>query len=339
MKRIILKCIVMVTLMVLSTNAATISGTVKDSASKAELSGMLVTLKMPGARGAVVKDTTDAKGAFSFTADSVSGTFNLRITDMAANANYPDRDTSLKVTATGSATVTIVLAKILKTTISGVVGDSGKNAAPIPGAVVALKSTSGTAIGVDTTAADGKFEFKNVTSGKYFLSASAPKYLKRTLSGDTIKVTSDQPITRNFNLIAIIYGALSGIVTSSDSVAAPVKGVVVALKPIASPASAGYKDTTGDDGSYKFDSVETGAYFISVAAHGYVSKTMSDTVKIADMSPVAKNLKITAIIYCTVSGIIQSDSASPAPIKGATVTLRSAAAFTGGRKATTGEDG
>ncbi len=318
----------------LSAHAATVSGVVKDSASAAPIAGIYVSLRTQTFTFA--RDTTDASGAYTLATDS-TGAMIVRARDIGASANYTQKDTSVTLAASDAKTINLQLAKIPKTTVSGIVRADSAAGAPIAGAVVTLRS--GGAMGrLDTTDADGKYQFDNVTMGNYFLSASAARFITNNL-GDTIKLTTETPATKNIVLVPIVYSAVSGIIGTDAAPSAPIAGAIVSVRTPGFGGSFLRRDTTGADGKYQFDSLPTGSYILGITAEKYLPLVASDTIKLTSSAPATKNITLTAIVYAVISGIVGDDAATSAPIAGAVVTLRSASTMFGGLKDTTGSDG
>jgi hypothetical protein len=318
----------------LSVDAATVSGVVKDSASGTPLTGIYVSFRTTSSSQAFARDTTDATGAYSLTTDSV-GTFILRARDLAAGSLYSQKDSSVAIAATDAKTIDIMLAKTPSATVSGMIGDEASSGSPIAGATVQLRSTSyGGATLKDTTGADGKYEI-SVPTGSFILSASAAHYVTKTLS-DTIKVTTSDPITKNIDLTAIVYGSVSGMIGDEASSGSPITGAIVTLRQAVLAGALSLKDTTAADGKYQFDSVPTGNYILTATTTGYVPYT-SDTVKITSSEPVTKNIDMSLIVYTTISGMIGDEASSGSPINGAFVLLRSSGMTS--KRDTTAADG
>jgi large repetitive protein len=318
MERTLKSVFVFIAATVLSVDAATVSGVVKDSASGAPISGIYVSLRTPTTT--LARDTTDATGVYTLTTDSI-GSIIVRARELAADANYPQKDSTVTLAMSDSKTINLLLAKIPKATLSGVVLADSATGAALAGVFVTLRS--GMTSRLDTTGADGKYQFDNVTLGNYFVSASLAKYVTNNLS-DTIKLTTITPVTKDIVLKSIVYSAVTGIIGSDATPSAPIAGAIVTLRSAIYTGGITRRDTTGDDGKYQFDSLPTGNYLLGITAVKFVSIVASDTIKLTTSAPATHNITMTAIIYASVSGIVVDDATPSAPITGAIVTLRPA---------------
>jgi hypothetical protein len=284
-----------------------VSGIVSDSATGTALAGAVVSL---GSGMNSERDTTGADGAFSF--DSVrSGNQTLSVTKV----NYNNKTVQLTV---GSAAVTanVALVAIAYGSISGVVTDTATGL-PITGAIVRIGNGT---TQIDTTGADGAFSITNVRTGSQTVRASASKYTQKTAQ---VTVTANTAATANFALVAMTFGAVSGVVTDSAK-ATPLAGAIVRIGTLI--------DTTGADGAYSFTEVQTGSQTVQVTCAKYTGKSAQVTIA---ATPVTQNFALIAIVYGSISGVI-TDSAKATPLAGAIVRIGNGM---NGRVDTTGADG
>jgi hypothetical protein len=276
-----------------------VSGIVSDSATGTALAGAVVSL---GSGMTAERDTTGADGAFSF--DSIrSGSQTLSV----SIANYNSKTVQLTV---GSAAVTanVALVAIVYGSVSGVVTDTATGL-PITGAIVRIGNST---TQIDTTGADGAFSIANVRTGNQTIRASASKYTTKTAQ---VTVTANTAATANFALTAIIYSAVSGIITDSAK-ATPLAGAIVRI----GNGMNGRVDTTGADGVYAIADVAVGNQIISVTCAKYAGKTAQ--VAVADTTPVKKDFALVALVITSVSGIV-TDSAKGTPLAGVEVRIGS----------------
>jgi len=150
-----------VALSILSVEAATVSGVVKEGDSTgAAVDSAIVTLTATGTGGVTLRDTTDATGAYSFSSVSI-GTRQIR----AAKTGYNTMAQSTINIADSTATYTrdLYLVPIVYGSITGTVTDSVAGT-PIEGAKVYLRSTGGGAANLDSamTAANGTYTIAHV---------------------------------------------------------------------------------------------------------------------------------------------------------------------------------
>jgi hypothetical protein len=276
-----------------------VSGVVSDSATGTALTGAVVSL---GSGMTAERDTTGADGAFSF--DSIrSGSQTLSV----SMANYNSKTVQLTV---GSAAVTanVALVATVYGSVSGVVTDTATGL-PITGAIVRIGNST---TQIDTTGADGAFSIANVRTGNQTVRASASKYTTKTAQ---VTVTANTAATANFALAAIIYSAVSGVITDSAK-ATPLAGAIVRI----GNGMNGRVDTTGADGVYTFADVQVGNQIISVTCAKYAGKTAQ--VAVADTTPVKKDFALVALVITSVSGIV-TDSAKGTPLAGVEVRIGS----------------
>jgi hypothetical protein len=286
---------------------ATVTGTVTDSVTGALMSGIVVTLR--SGIGAARLDTTGGNGVYSF--DSVA---NGNYTVSATVVGYVAK--TLNVTAAGAPTITVnlPLVPIVNATVTGTITDSVAGT-PVTGVAVAFRATNGGATRRDTTAANGVYSFDSVTNGTYTVTATAAGYISQTIN---VTAAGALTITANIRLVKIVYATVTGTVTDSGT-GALMSGIVVTLRAgIGAPRTA----TTIGTGVYTFDSVTTGAFSVSAAAAGYLTKTVNDTVKVTGTKTI--NLPLVQIQFSTLTGTV-SDSATGALMSGIVVTLRPAA--------------
>jgi hypothetical protein len=293
-------CLFLVAGMGAANAAVTLSGTVSDTSGKA-LDSIRVSLQAPGSTS-FARDTTGTDGVFSISSDSTTGTYVLKSTSLGSSSYTTKYDT---IVLSGKDTAGLVLkmvavAAAVKSSVSGKVDSAGSDKA-LSGAVVTLRSSSGSTSTKDTTAADGTYSFASVTTGIYTISVAATGYTTKSLT-DTVTETPD---TVNVSLVATVTSTVSGKVDSAGSGKA-LSGAIVTLR--SSSGSTSIKDTTAADGTYSFASVTTGIYTISVAATGYTTKSLTDTVT---ATPDTVNVSLVvpvAAMTITISGTVSDSS-------------------------------
>jgi hypothetical protein len=218
--------------------------------------------------------------------------------------------------------------------VSGTV-DSAGSAKLVSGAIVTLRSTGGgggTTLR-DTTGADGAYSFANVTAGIYTLSVSATGYTTRSVT-DTVTA---EPSTVNVSLVATIVSTVSGTVDSAGSAKLLSGAIVTLTRSGGGGGGTTLRDTTGADGTYSFANVTAGVYTVNVAATGYTTRSVTDTVT---AEPSTVDVSLVAVVVSTVSGKIDS-AGSATLLSGAIVTLRRSGGGGGAAtlRDTTGADG
>jgi hypothetical protein len=314
MQKSLAKAIFSVGLLIGSTQAATISGTVTDSTAQTPVSNVIVQVR--SGSQVLAADTTDAQGAYSITAGD-SGRVTVRAS-LSGTYNSKSIDTTLTATPY---TLDFSLAKIITSTISGVITDSATGTA-LAGVIVRLGTGGGgSSTARDTTGEDGAFSFTNVRTGEQTLQASLTGYISKSI---TATVSSADLVTANIAIVKIIYAKVSGVIKDSTT-GAFLAGVAVRL----GSGGTSRRDTTGEDGAYSFDSVASGTQSIQVSKSQYTTKTVQ--VTISSSEPVTADVLMNGVTYVIVSGIV-SDSAAGTALAGAVVSL-------GGVRDTTGTDG
>lgn len=129
--------------------------------------------------------------------------------------------------------------------ISGVVVDAVQ-LSPLPNVSISLTTQSGTAVGTQTTNAQGQFNFQNLANGLYKLSAIVPGY--KPTSADSIVVSQTQGALAFIDLfpadtsLTVQIGAISGIVRDNNG--NPLQGVNVAISATDESLTNGYFAST-----------------------------------------------------------------------------------------------
>ena len=325
---------VFLSIALLSADAATISGMIGDNAtSGTPIAAAIVSLKSTAAGGGTLKDTTGEDGKFQF--DNVA-TGNYTLSATAAKFTPNSLSDTIKVTSDDPIVRNLNLDAIVYCIVSGMVGDNATSGTPIAGAIVSLKSTAtGGGTRMDTTGADGKYQFDSVSNGSYTLSASADKYADITVDG-TVDVVSSAEIVKNIDMDQIVYISISGIVGDNASSGSPITGAVVTLQST-TPGASSHKDTTGADGKYQFDSVSNGKYTLSAVATQFFPDT-SDTITVRMPQPIIKNFDLYAIMYTSISGTV-TDSVTGKAVSGALVVFSRLDGVGAAKKDTTDSDG
>jgi hypothetical protein len=197
----------------------------------------------------------------------------------AQMTGFISKTSTVTVIGTAALTANFQLVAILYGSIAGMVTDSVA-ATPIAGAKVYLRTTGGgggTLLDSATSAADGSFTIAHVQSGiARSLSAQMTGFISKT---STVTVIGTAALTANFELIAIVYGSITGTVT--DSVAAtPIAGAKVYLRTTGGGGGTILDSaTTASDGSYSIAHVQSGvARTLRAQATGFVTKNATITV-------------------------------------------------------------
>lgn len=303
---------------------ATVSGTVKDSATAAPLPGAVVQLRKSSAT--VATDTCDSAGKYSF--DEVEA---ANYTVRASLAGYTTKSLTAAVTSSAAVTVDIPLVHVVTATLAGTIRDSA-TATALAGAIVQLRKGSAT-VRTDTSDTAGNYSFEKVEAGNYTVRASLALYTTTTLAAT---VTSSAPVTADIPLVALVTATVNGKVTDTATGAgAAISGAIVQLR---SGLTIIAVDTSGSDGAFSFAKVERGGYTIRVSFAGYTTKSVNAPV--TDSTAITVNVPLALIAYGTVIGTVTADSLTGEALDGVTVILnRSGAGGAASDTATTDAQG
>ena len=329
---------------VLSVQAATISGVVKENDSTgAVISGATVTLTPTGGGGTALLDTTDATGAFSFA--NVGGTAAAPVTYRIAAAKTGYRVSAIYTTvrvndATGTFTQNLYLVAtgtVGVHIISGTVSDSVAGSALIAlvGARVILSSRTGgggggTPIDTVTTIAGGSYTFDSVAVGNYTLTVSDLGYAPQTANVTVALVN----VVQNFKLLHVVTASVTGAVTDSGTTAGIVGAKVYLLTRTGGGGVGTIIDsaTTTTGGAYTMTSVPSSTaginYTVRAVATDYVTGNVNVTVTGTAAQTV--NIKLVAIQMASITGTVTDSITAVAPVAGVKITLRTGGGGGGG---------
>lgn len=137
--------------------------------------------------------------------------------------------------------------------ISGIVIDAVQ-LSPMQNVTIALATQSGSAIGTQTTNAQGQFNFQNLATGLYKISALVPGY--KPTSADSIVVSQTQGALALIDLfpadssLTVEIGAISGVVRDNNG--NPLQGVNVSISATDEALTNGYFASTTSNSSGGF---------------------------------------------------------------------------------------
>lgn len=279
--------------------AVKVSGIVIDSATQAPVTHAVI--KVLSTYQPLGVDTTDEAGAFSVSLND-AGVYTVRA---SLSGIYKAKSVDINISAE-PVEVNFSLSKVIHTTVSGVITDS-ISATPLGGVRVTVGQPPRSTISAD----DGTFHIDSVETGEQTFSVFDDAYLSKSLT----LVLSSEPFSLTVVLTLVTYVRVSGVVRDSIT-GTPLADVVVTLK--SSPGSNGSFDTTGSDGVYLFNNIQSGSPSVTFRCAGYVSRTTQ--VAVAGNDPITKSIGLLPVVYGTLQGIVL-DSATGAPLSGAIVTL------------------
>jgi hypothetical protein len=306
-----------VTTSILSLQAATISGVVKEGDSTGVVvPNAIVTLSTTGAGGGgggggggvTLTDTTDELGAFSFTEIAVSNR-QLR----ATKTGYQNSSSTIVAVTDSAAGVYVkdlyLVSNSIRANVTGTVTDT-VSALPLANAQVVIRKTGSVGDTVITDTA-GLFKFDTLAPGTYTVSVSLTGYTAKSTS---VTISSATVPAIAVQLAPIVYATVSGTVTDSVSTS-PVPAARVILQ------SGTRRDTvvTTATGAFSFDSVASGTYTLNTSLTGYTTKSTSVSVSSATVPAIS--ILLVPIQYASISGTILDSTAATA-ISGATVILK-----------------
>ncbi|MFT7677335.1 MAG: protocatechuate 3,4-dioxygenase beta subunit [Planctomycetota bacterium] len=211
--------------------------------------------------------TTDAKGLFTFTEVPIADSYAL----IVDHDDYARREEGPFEVHEGEQVQQVIILKA-GTLLHGTVTDTGGN--PVPSAQLFLGlSAMGLPVALSeddptlqliSTNATGQFEFKNLASGSYMLSAVADGYGRMTLQ--QLNVTADGDVQQD--LVLDLASALGGSVKSITG--EPIEGAKVEVYSISNRTTRTQTQTFTDErGEFLVQDVPDGDYSLRVAAEGY----------------------------------------------------------------------
>lgn len=211
--------------------------------------------------------TTDGQGLFAFTDVPTASSYAL----IVDHADYARREEGPFEVQEGQQVQQVVVLKA-GTRLYGTVTDTGGN--PVPearlflglsamGLPVALSDNDPT-LERNSTDSTGQFEFKNLATGSYVLTAVAEGYGRMSL--EQLNVTEDGPVQQD--LVLDLASALGGTVKSVTG--EPIEGAEVAVYSISNRSSRTQTRTFTDErGEFMVQDVPDGDYSLRVDAEGY----------------------------------------------------------------------
>lgn len=182
---------------------------------------------------------------------------------------------------------------------------------PIFGATVSVFGQNISA----TTGADGSYTLNNVPAGLQTLNASADGF---ATSQAQVTVVTNQTVTQDFALLPLT-GAVRGFVLNASN-NQPIAGATVSVK------GANISATTGADGSYTLTNVPVGPQTLTAAATNF--DPSQATINVIGGQTISQDFFLTPRVG-VVTGTVRN-AANNQPIAGATVSIGSISATTGG---------
>ncbi|MGV8040941.1 MAG: carboxypeptidase regulatory-like domain-containing protein [Thermoanaerobaculaceae bacterium] len=236
------------------TQLATVTGTVKEEGTNANLQGVTVTLQSDPTKTA----TTASNGTFSLASVPMgSQTLGLAKTGYLTRTSGP-----YTVNTTSFAVGTILLSKAAGT-ITGTVRDAGAGNDPLPDVTVSVNGVTPAITG--TSGGDGTFALAGVPAGSQTVHAARDGWV--AADSAAVAVVAGQTSSIG-DLVLVRAGVtITGIVRSNLDTS-PIEGVTVAVDE--QPART---TTTSADGTYTLSNVTWGLIHLTVSHPAYAGQT------------------------------------------------------------------
>lgn len=173
--------------------------------------------------------------------------------------------------------------------ISGIVIDAVQ-LTPMQNVTISLATQSGSAIGTQTTNAQGQFNFQNLATGLYKISALVPGY--KPTSADSIVVSQTQGALALIDLfpadssLTVEIGAISGVVRDNNG--NPLQGVNVSISATDEALTNGYfaSTTSNSSGGFSIGAIPITAssgtlissFKVRFVRQGFVTRVVSNVI-------------------------------------------------------------
>jgi hypothetical protein len=311
--------------------ALTISGTVTNASNNNTVTGAIVTFRTLGGGVNIYSDTTIAAGAYQLLniPAGASGTLTVTATGFQQNQQLLQNllanqtiDVDLIPAGTGAG---------VKKIFGTVTEAGGANA--VAGAQLILLLRAGiaaaTPIDTDISAADGKYAFDSLASGRYDIVVTKPGFLENT-ANTFLNLTNVDSLMVNILLTPVgnRVGTLTGKVTAIDTaVLLPnVKVLLTRTTVVGGGVTTVPVDSTltNANGVYTIAGVPAAAgYRLTASLTGFVAASSPGIFRVDSAVTRTENFRLAAVVVP--AGIINgavTDSGSLAAIQGALVVLR-----------------
>ena len=164
---------------------------------------------------------------------------------------------------------------------------------PIEGAIVTIEETSQTAI----SGVDGTYSIEEVDVGSYTITADANGYYPDTKVNQ--QIFEGETTTVNFFLEEAPRGTISGTITELNT-GNPIQGTEITCE---KEGQIAYFTTSGYDGTYIINNLETGIYNVTATAYGYYSETKPDQLVLANETTIV-DFSLELIPIGTIAGSV-----------------------------------
>lgn len=255
------------------------------SADDTPLAGVTINLYKNGGTAAFATTTTDANGSYSFS-NLGPGTYSVQEV-VPAGSTQTGGVGGYTVMAQGGTDATVKdFANFQLGSISGVkfndlngdgVRQSGENG--LPGWTIQLLDTSNNVLATTVTAADGSYSFNGLQAGTYRVrEVGQAGWVQMSVNSGDVTITSGTVVSigedfGNFQLVSITGRKVNDLDGDGYDASDPGLGGVT-INPLQGNDAAGAPiatATTASDGTYRFDGLTPGTYFVQeVVPTGWV---------------------------------------------------------------------
>jgi hypothetical protein len=315
-----------------SAQALTISGTVTNASNNNAVIGAIVTFRtIVGGGVNIYSDTTIAAGAYQLLniPTGSSGTLTVTATGYQQNQQFlqnlqANQTINIDLIPTGTG------AGVKR--ISGAITEAG-GANAVAGAQIILLLRAGVAattpVDTDMSAADGKYAFDSLASGRYDIVVTKTGFLENT-ANTLLNLTAVDSLIVNIALTPVgnRVGTLTGTVTATDTAVllANARVLLTRTTVVGGGVTTVYIDSTltNANGVYTISGVPAATgYRLTASLTGYVSASSPGIFRVDSAVTRTENFRLAAVVVPAgiVNGTV-TDSGSLAAIQGAMVVLR-----------------
>jgi hypothetical protein len=311
--------------------ALTISGVVTNASNSSAVTGAIVTYRTLGGGVNIYSDTTIAAGAYQLLNIPAGSSGTLTVTEAGFQ-----QDQQLLQNLQANQTINIDLIPTGTGTgfkrIFGTVTEAG-GANAVAGAQIILLLRAGiaasTPVDTDMSAADGKYVFDSLASGRYDIVVTKTGFLDNT-ANTLLNLTSVDSLVVNISLtpVGTRVGTLTGRVTAIDTAVllANARVLLTRTTVVGGGVTTAPVDSTltNASGVYTIPGVPAAAgYRLTASMTGYVAASSPGTFRVDSAVTRTENFRLAAVVVPAgiVNGAV-TDSGSLAAIQGALVVLR-----------------
>jgi hypothetical protein len=240
------------------TQTATVTGTVKNAATSANISGATVSVHgMPA-----ITTSTNTYGKYTLSGVPL-GSQSLDV----SKAGFSSLTTAPFTVVAGTNTRPNILLSAATGTIAGTVADAQANNAPLSGATITVNSVTPTISG--TSGADGSFTLASVPTGSRTLTVTKSSYSSATTSAVTVV---------DGGTVSVGTAALNRTTVTVSGTVKTASGTAISGATVSVVEQSGKSTTTSSTGAYTLSGVYWGAVTMQAVKSGYSTKTVPLTL-------------------------------------------------------------